>query len=264
MRYVLFITLAAQICLSQSNSKPFLFTAGYRLPASKAMIINSGHGLYVEAGINPAWFVSHKLLVGIFAGWGMRDNLWSTSFNDRFVTDYVSSIDPEKKFSALDSTLISSSKTLFANKKGSEGLNGCNGTSFHNYSLYYGVLLKIPGSSFYLKLYTGSTRSYYRGSTEITNAENNNIQLRRKMYGGEFMWRDPLHFIFKNKKYCRRLMNFGIGMYYEFNDMYTASLFFSDGTQHTGIALTQFMSGTFLSKYRREQVFGFKLSYSVL
>jgi hypothetical protein len=265
IRLLFILLILPSLCWSQNQTnRLLLFTAGYRLPVTKPMIINSGHGLYVEAGVNPLWFATKKIGFGFFGGYAMRDNFWNTSFNAQFATDYSSSVDTETRYSTLDSALISTSAQLFATKKGNSR-PGCEDNSFHNYSLYYGILLKLPlRADVHVKLYTGSTRSHYRGNTEITSNGNNNIQLRRKMYGGELMLRDPLALVFKSKRYHPSLVNFGIGMYYEFNDMYTASLFFSDGDQRANIALKQFTSSTFLSKYRREQLFGFKISYSVL
>jgi hypothetical protein len=263
MKRIVILLFTIQISFAQQNDHLLMFTAGYRLPVTKAMIINSGHGLYVEAGINPLWFAKNAGL-GIFGGYAMRDNFWNTSFSDGFVSDYRSAINNEKTYSALDSALIFTSRSLFATKKGNSR-PGCEGNSFHDYSLYYGVLLRLPAKNkITIKLYTGSTRSHYRGSDEITAGGNNTIQLRRRMYGGELMLRDPLSLVFKSKKYHCSLVNFGIGMYYEFNDMYTASLFFSDGQQRTTIALKQFTNASFMSKYKREQLFGLKISYKVL
>lgn len=263
-RFLLAAIFLQTYCLAQNQNRIVLFTAGYRMPVAKPMIINSGHGLYLEAGIDPLWFSSNKIHFSIFGGYALRDNFWSTSFNQNFVTDYTNSIDPEKKFSSLDSAIIAASTTLFALKKG-RSTPDCQSNSFHNYSLYYGVSFKLPmQTAVFVKLYTGSTRTQYRGSTEITVEGNNNLQLRRKMYGGELMLRDPVNLIFKSKHYHPSLANFGVGMYYEFNDMSTASLFFSDGMQRSSVSLKRFMYPAFLSKYKREQLFGLKLSYSVL
>ncbi len=265
MRVLLLIAILFQsFCFSQQPNKFFDFSMGYRMPTTKPVIINSGHGLYVEAGIDPLWFVSKKIHISIFGGYALRDNLWSTSFNDNFAADYTNSIVHEKKFSSLDSAIIAASTALFAVKRG-RSTAGCQSNSFHNYSLYYGVSIKLPmQTEVFVKLYTGSTRTQYRGSTEITALGNNNLQLRRKMYGGELMLRDPVSLIFKSKHYHSSLANFGVGIYCEFNDMYTASLFFSDGMQHSSVSLNSFTHPAFLSKYKREQLFGFKLSYSVL
>jgi hypothetical protein len=264
-RTFLFILLLQNFCWSQcQTNRLLLFTAGYRLPVTKPMIINSGQGLYVEAGINPLWFAAKKIGFGVFGGYALKDNFWNTSFNSQFVSDYDAAVNTERHYSTLDSALIATSRQLFAAKK-TNTQAGCGTNSFHNYSLYYGILFKVPmRAGVYVKLYTGSTRSHYRGTTEITTKGNNNIQFRRKMYGGELMLRDPLALVFKSKRYHPSLVNFGIGMYYEFIDMYTASLFFSDGDQRAIIALKQFTSSAFISKYRCEQLYGFKLSYSVL
>ena len=68
----------------------FILTAGYRLPISKSKINNSGHGLYIEGGINIGYLLSQKHVFGLFAGWGFLPSqfafcsLQKSSFNGRF------------------------------------------------------------------------------------------------------------------------------------------------------------------------------------
>lgn len=85
-------------------SSLLLFTAGYWLPVTKAPIINSGHGLYIEAGINPANIISKNVVIGFYWGWALKDVLWSTSFNKNFIADYQSAIKKGIAFKGIDST----------------------------------------------------------------------------------------------------------------------------------------------------------------
>jgi hypothetical protein len=139
MKRWLVIALMVEFVCAQQDTRPILFTAAYRTPFTKTMIINSGFGLCMEAGVDPAW-----------------------------------------------------------------------------------------------------------------------------SYSGECTWNGSRRFVFKSRTYHRSLTNFGIGMYYEFNDGHAASLFFSNGAQRSRIALKQFTSANFLVKYGREQIVGSKLSYNVL
>lgn len=248
------------------GNKPslFMFTAGYRLPVNKQTIINSGHGLYVEAGINSAYFFPGKQLqAGVFAGWAMTDKLWSTSFNQEFVNDYRNSINTEQNFSSPDSGLIHLSSELFTSKKGrSPVMPGCEMQSFHNYSLYYGILLKIPlRFTPVIKIYTGSTRSHYQGPGELLGeGDYTIIRLKRKMLGCELLVTDFV----KQRSSQNYFKKAGIGFYYEYCNFSTAALHADDGSQSSGIALSRFTSSDFLKKYRHEQTFGIKVSFNIM
>jgi hypothetical protein len=132
-------------CRSSKETSLFLFTAGYKIPVNKNIIINSGHGLYLEAGINSGRLISKNLVLGLYAGWAFQDRLWSTSFNKNFSNDYSASIIKDQNYTGLDSAVIYSRTDLLKNTKGSSvTLPGCEMQSFHNYSYYYGVVLRLP------------------------------------------------------------------------------------------------------------------------
>jgi hypothetical protein len=243
-----------------------LFSASYRLPVNKSRILNSGHGIAIEAGINPARFFSGKTIIGLYAGWGWRDHLWSTSFDRQFVHDYQSTVITET-LSARDSSIVHVSKELFREKKGaSVPLPGCETNSFHNYSIYYGIILRLPRYSPVLKLYTGSVRAHYQGPGDLIEPQKEHtiVQLRRKMYGAEILLSDPLGFICRKKQYPSWLANLAFSFYYEQNDFSTAVLYFSDGEQELHIPLKRFTGSAFLNKYKKEQTFGFRFSYALL
>ncbi|MES2394510.1 MAG: hypothetical protein V4549_00820 [Bacteroidota bacterium] len=252
------------------RSALFLFTAGYRMPVNENTIINSGRGLYFEGGLNPGILLSKKLVLGFYAGWAWKDKLWSTSFNSDFVNDYRSSLDLEPHFSSLDSTVILSSKELISNADGrSIPIPGCGAKSFNNFSIYYGIVLRLPYKYLpTLKLYTGVTRSHFQGDGNLAtkDKEFNVFQLRRAMYGCELVvfrglqrvsqcpgWKYPLS------------KNIGqLSLYYESCDFYNSSLYFYDGNQRTDIPLKKFMAPSFLEKYKTEVSWGFKLSFAIM
>lgn len=258
-----------------SNFKPsaqsslFLFTAGYRMPVNKASVLNSGHGIYLEAGINPGYLVSRKLVVGFFAGWAWKDRLWATSFNGDFVKEYRSSIDVESHFSSLDSSVIYASADAFETKKGTSViLPGCEMKSFHNQSFYYGALLRLPYR--YLpavKLYMGLTSSFLQGPGDMitTRKDFNVLQLKRAMYGCELiLFRGFQRASSGNEKYPLQ-SNIGmLSVYLESHDFYNSRLDFYDGEQGTTIALKRFLPASFLAKYRTENMWGLKLSFAIM
>jgi hypothetical protein len=246
---------------------PVFFTAGYRVPV-KNTLINSGHGIYTEAGINPGYLISKKLILGIYAGWAWKDNLWYTSFNRNFVNNYEASINHENIDSSLDSAIINSAAAAFREKHGkSLTMPGCEMTSFHDYSLYYGVILKMPGSYLpMVKVYMGNSRSHYQGPAGwITEGTDYNIlQLRRSMYGCELSVLNPVGYFRTVKPLPAVLKGLGLGIYYEYSRLSTASVYFDDGQQQRLIPFRSFISDNFQKNYRNEFKFGFKLSFTII
>lgn len=250
------------LSLKQKTEKSFFsFTAGYRVPITKNNIINSGHGLYLEDGVNPGNFISRNTILGLFAGFGFQDKLWATSFGQEFSNDYAAAIDHEE-LSGIDSAIITSSAGLFKTKKGTAILiPGCETGSFHNYTMYYGIQFKLPCKyAPVIKLYKGTTRSYFYGDGSIATTEKdfNIFELRRDMYGGE------LFFTLKNITCKDNLIRkIGLSIYAEYCDFRNASLYFYDGVNRKNIRLSHFTNNSFREKYRREIYGGFKLSFFV-
>jgi hypothetical protein len=242
------------------------FSAGYRMPVTTGNVINSGRGVYVEAGVNAGRAISENVLVGLFGGWGWKDNLWVTGFKNQFVKDYAASINHEKASTFLDSSIISSSAGLFNSKKGrSAAMPGCEMRSFNNYSMYYGAIIKLPFRfTPAFKIYHGSARSHYQGPDGIVTSGNdyNIFQLRRSMYGAELMFTNPLR-IFYKKAAPSHIQKLGLSVYYEYCDFYTAALYFDDGQDQRLISLKSFVSKGLLKKYAHEDLFGFKVSYNL-
>ncbi len=240
------------------------------MPMNENTIINSGRGLYFEGGMNPGILISKKLVLGFYAGWAWKDKLWSTSFNSDFVNDYRSSVDLEPHFSSLDSTVILSSKELISNANGrSIPIPGCGAGSFNNFSIYYGIVLRLPYKYIpTLKLYTGVTRSHFQGDGNIATKEKefNVFQLRRAMYGCELIVFKGLQRVSQCRdwKYPVRKNIGQLSLYYESCDFYNSSLYFYDGNQHTDIPLKKFMAPSFLEKYKTEVSWGFKLSIAIM
>lgn len=252
------------------ESSAFLFTAGYKMPVNKNTIINSGHGLYLEGGLNPGRLISKNLVFGIYVGWAFQDRLWSTSFNQDFTNDFKASISKDQNFTGLDSAVISSSSDLFKNTKGNSiTLPGCEMKSFHNYSYYYGVVLKLPYKYIpIIKLYTGTTRSHYQGGGNIaTNQTDYNIfELRRVMYGCELVIFKGVQNLLtgKNQKKHSNRHTGALSVYYESCNFSKSSLYFYDGINRTDIALNKFTNSSFLNKYKNEVSLGFKISFYIM
>lgn len=259
-------TLKKDLVITARPYSVLLFSAGYRLPAYTGSISNSGRGVFLEAGVNAGRLISKNVLVGIFVGWGWKDNLWYSGFNNGFVKDYATSIDHEKPASFLDSSVVAASSGLFAAKKGrSLSMPGCEMSSFHNYSLYYGLVVRLPLRFFpVVKLYRGSTRSHYQGPDGLVTSGNdyNILQLRRSLYGCELMTLNPLRLFYKNTV-PQHLQHIGVSVYYEYCDFYTSALYFDNSQDRRLIPLRTFVSAGLLKKYAHENLFGFKLSYNL-
>jgi hypothetical protein len=244
---------------SSYHKFPFYFSAAYKLPVVNSKIVNSGHGLSLEFGINPGQYLSKNSMLAIFGGFSFQDKLWSTSFNKSFVNDYLLSFNKYDKFSQIDSSIIYTSYNLFSNKSGTSlTMPGCETKSFHNYSMYYGLLIRLPLKIFpYFKIYTGTTRSYFQGNGKlITNKQDFNIfELRRLMYGAEIIFAKT---VLKN---FNRKSKIGLGFYFENCNFYNASLYFYDGVVTRNIFFKSFATKSFLEKYKNEFVLGFKLNF---
>lgn len=259
---VLFNALSGQDSLSQRKllvkQSPVFFTVGYRVPLNKNKIINSGHGLYTEGGINLGRWISKNLVLGLYGGFAFQDRSWSTSFNQNFSDEYGASIKKDQQFSGLDSAVIFSSASLFKTRKGSSiTMPGCETNSFHNYSLYYGLIFKLPLKYFpILKIYKGTTRSYYMGDGYIASKQKefNIFELRRIMYGCE-----AVIIAIPFKKINASL---GLSIYYEHCNFYNSTLYFYDGSESRNIPLQNFINSSFLTKYKNETAWGMKINFN--
>lgn len=243
----------------------FLFTAGYRCPVSKSSIINSGHGIYIESGINPGKYILKNLVLGVYAGMGFQDRFWKTSFNPHFSKDYNASVKEEQNYSALDSAVIHSSRHLIRDTKGNAAvMPGCATNSFHNYSLYYGLVLKLPFKYLpLLKLYHGITGSHYQDDLSLAPGQKGYsiVRLKRAMYGCEL----ALLKRFKGSRHtAHRTRTVALSAYYEFCDFSTSSLYYTDGLNKTTIPLKTFVVSSFLNHYKYEVYYGFKLSFLII
>jgi hypothetical protein len=248
-------------------SFPFIFSAGYKMPVNKNKIIDSGHGVYVELGINPGYYFSKKLFAGVYLGYAGKDNLWSTSFSKRFVADYTNSF-TDHTFSGLDSEVVNSTKKLFAEEKGrSLIIPGCETKSFHSSDFYAGFIFRMPFKKLgpELKLYGGIVKTSFQGGHIITQADFNYYTIRAKMYGIELILSQ-----FKTTPVKTDLsknpatMKIGaLSFYYECSNLKSGSLYFTDGDKSTSIPFKRFMSENFLQKYKNEISYGIKLAISI-
>jgi hypothetical protein len=252
---------SASVMLCRADAPILIFSAGYRMPLSRSVILNSGHGLSLEAGVNAGRLISKRMIIGLYAGWNWKDMLWSTSFNHAFTQAYKTSGKEDAGFSSLDSSIISNSASLFESKKGNSlTMPGCEMNSFHNYSLYYGLLIKLPRAYIpALKIYTGFTRSQFLGAGEIvTHHKDYNIfELRRAMRGCELI-------IFHGMCINGKIKTGSLSFFYESYNFSNASLYFSDGETRRNILLRNYMSASFMNQFKREIVYGVKLSFSVM
>ena len=260
-------SLCAKYPSSQHQLSLIWFNSGYRVPVNKQNILNSGHGLYVELGINPGTLISKDLVLAIYGGWAFMDKAWNTFFNKDFSKNYKNAMIQQENQSSLDSAVIQSSSLLFDTKTGNSiSMPGCEMNSFHNYAMYFGIVIKLPHkNSPILKLYKGSLRSHYQGDGNIVskNMDFNIFEIRRMMYGGELMVLHTNQMFKKEKniKTSRKRGHGALSIYYETSDFYNASLYFYDGVNRKTIPFKNFIKQDFLTHYKREVFWGFKLSY---
>ncbi|MFL5754161.1 MAG: hypothetical protein ACJ76F_12185 [Bacteroidia bacterium] len=248
------------------NPSLVLFSIAYSLPVNQNKVISSGHGISTELGINPGKYFGKNILLGIYGGYGWRDNFWNTSFNKNFVSDYQASF-KDVKLPGLDSAVIHSAGNLFAEKKGTSPLSGCETKAFHNYSLHYGIFFKLPHRYFpAVKIYRGATHTSFRATEVIThNRDYNLYEIRSAMQGIELVffqgktWRSTNKETGKLRVYNAAALSF----YYERCNFYRSRLYFSDGVDRTTIPFSAFLSDQFSGKYKSVPSFGFKLSFII-
>jgi len=259
------------IKISQKKEKPselLLFTVGYKTPINKNRIINSGHGAYIEGGINFGHLLSKKTVLGLYVGWSFMDKLYSTSFNPKFSNDYENSIDKENNITGLDSIIINSSINLVKNTKGTSNLMpGCEMKSFHNYSMYYGIIFKARLKYFpTLKIYKGTLRNHYQGDGNISTfgKDYNIFEFRHSVYGFEIIVLDLETIIKRKKNTQNKNRGVGLSIYYETVNLNNSSLYFNDGETNRNISLKKYTSSSFLNKYNRENSFGLRVSYFIV
>lgn len=245
-----------------------MLSLGYRMPVHSGNILRSGRGLALELGLNPGKFISGGLVLGVYVGWCWRDVLWNSSFQDDFKKDYQHQVNNggDNLSNSPDSSIIRTSAVLFGTQRGrAPVMPNCETRSFHDYSLYYGIMIALPFRNCpLLKLYTGFTRAHYQGNGEFdgTQYDYTIFQLRRPVYGAELMLFRGFRYERSGKKGDLRLA--ALSLYYEQSDFTRSSLYFDNGQYTRSIGLETFCTPDFLSKYRTEIRYGLKLSFYIL
>jgi hypothetical protein len=229
------------------------------------LVINSGHGIYIESGINAGYFLKEKKLFSVIGGMALKDKLWATAFKAQFIDDLLSMHSAEELLSG-DSAIVSGFKRSL--KEGQTGsLASCRNNSFHTYSWYYGVVFSLPVEHYAttLKLYRGTTRSGATIDKGITAESAAYYEIRRKMSGIELSLFPGFRQRLSKKNGDVPLISH-IGMvsfYYERTNFSDAVLYYSDNDTDQKIRFSQFVSSSFLRKYKNENTLGFKVSWSI-
>jgi hypothetical protein len=254
--------------VSPRNVSLLSVTAGYRCPVNKSGILNSGHGLYFEGGLNAGYFLPNKQHIVVFCGWAWKDRLWTTSFNPVFLGDFRAGFS-DNQLSGTDSLIVTNFHDELNNHdKKTISFPSCKTNTFHNSSFYYGISFGLPFRNYHtvLKLYRGTTKSSYSANDRSnTGKEYNFYELRRSMNGIEISLFPGFKRTLKDKFFGTPLFShLGVlSFYYERINFSASSLYYTDGEQRQTIALKEFVSSSFLKKYKYEDVFGFKISWAI-
>lgn len=260
---------ASDTTLSGSRNISLLsVTAGYRCPVSKASILNSGHGLYFEAGLNVGYFLAKKQKITLYGGWAWKDRLWTTGFDPGFLNDFRAAFS-DNQLSGSDSMIVTNFHEELNNQdKKTISFPSCKTNTFHNSSFYYGISFGIPFRNYHtiLKLYRGTVKSAYSANDRSgTGKEYNFYEIRRDMNGFEISLFPGFTKKMGDKFFGTPLFShLGVlSFYYEQINFSSSSLYFTDGEQRETIELKEFLSSAFLKKYRSEDVFGFKVCWAI-
>ncbi|MBL7933831.1 MAG: hypothetical protein JNL60_18145 [Bacteroidia bacterium] len=235
-----------------------MISLGYRIPIETGKIIRSGHGMAIELGLNPGMFIQKDLVLGMFGGWAWRDVMWSSFFHEDFKRDYNTQVNDQidNLSHSPDSSIIKTSNYLFSNQRGKAPLApNCETKSFHDYSLYYGLMVALPfKNSPLLKVYAGYTRAHFQGDGKFEGKQYDYtiFQLRRPMQGLELMLFRG--FSFKRTDIYKHgdLRLAALSLYYEQSNFTKSGLYFDNGEYTRNIALEKFCSAEFLKNYKRK------------
>lgn len=252
---------------TELGASMLIFNLGYRCPLNKTTVINSGHGIFVEGGLNAGYFLKNKQFIAVIGGLGFKDKLWNTSFSDKFI-DELNISWGDNILSPADTHVVSGFKTALNSKpeKGFSGLS-CRTNTFHNYSFYYGLMFNLPFVRYqtFIKLYRGATRSACSTSNSGCGVDYNYFEIRRKMYGLELTVFPGFSKKMKNCLFGSALSaHLGmLSVYYERISFSNSKLYYSSENAEGTIELNKFIAPAFLKNYKNENVIGLKLSWSV-
>lgn len=250
-----------------NQSSLFIANASYRMKANKSPL-HSGRGLGFELGLNLGYFVSQKLLIAPFIGYGFRDAILNTSYSDEYIDDLSNSYDP----SILNRTDKLAVDRLVSFIK--------NGDDFHETVDYYGLMIRLPFRySPIIKIYTGNVSQLYKTFDQLaldTTISSNGkydhdyLSIDSKMkWGAEFFLYngvsksfqyDYLNTMIKEKDLNFSLNIIALSVYFEQIDNSNASFYFTNGPENVRVPLKNVMSQSFMDKYRKDVNFGFRLS----
>lgn len=228
-------------------------------------VLNSGKGLGLEAGINPAWFFNSRLTLGVFAGVAMRDVFYNTKFSDAYINDFNRS---------FNGTGLQGNDSLVANQYAR--LIGKAG--FHDREVYYGIVFRLPYKwAPVVKLYTGWLYWVYKTDNHLpvkpdsdTRNDNDEYDIDHRISWGAEVFLFPGYtrvgdyheFPFIKKRPLTYLTyRFPISFFIERISTAHSTYHFDTGELSVNLPQERILSPSFIDQYKSNYYFGFRISY---
>jgi len=227
--------------------------------------LNSGKGLGLEVGFNPAYFFNRRLLLGVFGGIAMRDVFYNTKFSSSYRNDFNQS---------FNSTGFQGNDSLVANKFASI----INDGSFHDQELYYGIIFRLPYAwAPVVKLYTGDLNWVYKTDNHLrvtpsseTRNDNDYYNISHHIqWGAEIFlfWGytkigDYGKLPFAKKKpllFSTRVLP--LSFFIERINSARSEYSFDTGEMSVVVPQSRILGDSFIQKYKSNYYFGFRLLY---
>ena len=245
------------------GSQLIIFGGGYRIPVYNTSALRSGHGGFYELGFNPGYFISHQLLLGIYADVDLRDIFWGTHFSDPFKDEFIASY--HNDYSGNDSIVLEH----FYNDARQSG-------SFHEGGFKTGIIFRpihSPGlvfKAYYFFRYIEAKRGNSGpGDPTCTNsADHEYLDLNYKNYsfGTEILFfpgfRTPPIRDEDNDRLIT-LQRFYLGMFAEYSINKEPDFTYDNGCYQTTLPLSSFTNATFAGKYPNDLKIGFRLGIGI-
>jgi len=252
--------------IPENQSSLFLWNISYRYKLNKG-ILSSGHGWGIELGLNPGYLISQKLLLGVFGGWGMRDILYPTRFENSYLKDFNAEFDGTT-LSGNDSVVVNYMASVMQ-KKG----------YFHELNVYGGVMIKLPYDYMpVIKVYTGTSGFLYKTLSKTVQLkpydpshqgyDNDYLSIERRLawglevflYNGRTKVRE-YDFTYAQKKKWRWSYNlFALSVYVEQFNTSNTRFTYSDGVHDVDVKMSSFMSPAFMNRHKKDYNIGLRLS----
>lgn len=246
--------------------KIFYMNFDYRIPVNKQKISNAGHGFSMELNLG----FGKKKIISVFGGWLFTDKLWGNTYKKEFADDFEQNLQLGN-YAGIDSAGLVQLRNDFHYLNQWALPLGSYHEGFHDRNFYYGITIMLPNKKFpIIKIYRGQTTT--KGGTDYIPCPSGDYGADLGMHylTRPLVWGASVSFCnvlwwYKKYKETELQQNVTISFYYEVND-YSKTIFtyFNGCTNTSTMNLVDITNSNFVSKYKNEVRFGFKIGFLLL